>query len=401
VSAKTPSATTDSTDYDVVLVGLGAMGSAIAHQLAKTGARVLGLDRHAPPHIWGSTHGDTGITRLAIGEGPEYVPLVRRSHEIWRELELATGSELLTQCGGLVLGTHQGQGQHNIQDFLAETVAAARLYDIEHEELTMEQLRNRYPQFHLAGGEEGYFEPSAGYLRPERCVQVQLDAARNRGAQLNFDEQIISFHASSAAVEVTSSKATYRADRLVLTAGPWMAELLPEQQHLFPVYRQVLYWFDIADQAQYEAYRDMPVFIWEFGNRAVDSMYGFPAVDGATGGLKIATEYFGESTTPLAADRMVSESETRETYEHYVRDRFPGLTPRAVKTATCLYTTTPDARFVIDRHPQHDNVLVASPCSGHGFKHSAAIGEVLAQLATTGRSQLDVSRFGFDRFGAR
>lgn len=147
MSAKTPSATTDSTDYDVVLVGLGAMGSAIAHQLAKTGARVLGLDRHAPPHIWGSTHGDTRITRLAIGEGPEYVPLVRRSHEIWRELELATGSELLTQCGGLVLGTHQGQGQHNIQDFLAETVAAARLYDIEHEELTMEQLRNRYPQF--------------------------------------------------------------------------------------------------------------------------------------------------------------------------------------------------------------------------------------------------------------
>jgi len=180
---------------------------------------------------------------------------------------------------------------------------------------------------------------------------VQLDAARNRGAQLNFDKQMITFHASSAAVEVTSSKATYRADRLVITAGPWMAELLPEQQHLFPVYRQVLYWFDIADQAHYELYRDMPVFIWEFGNRAVDSMYGFPAVDGATGGLKIATEYFGESTTPLAADRMVSESETRETYEHYVRDRFPGLTPRAVKTATCLYTTTPDARFVIDRHP--------------------------------------------------
>jgi len=183
VSAKSPSATTDSTDYDVVVVGLAAMGSATVHQLAKAGARVLGLDRHFPPHIWGSTHGDTRITRMAIGEGPEYLPLVRRSQEIWRELELATGSELLTQCGGLVLGTHQGQGQHNIQDFLAGTVAAAHLYDIEHEELTTAQLRNRYPQVHLAGSEEGYFEPSAGYLRPERCVQVQLDAARSRGAQ--------------------------------------------------------------------------------------------------------------------------------------------------------------------------------------------------------------------------
>lgn len=179
MSAKSPSATTDSTDYDVVVVGLGAMGSATVHQLAKTGARVLGLDRHAPPHIWGSTHGDTRITRLAIGEGPEYVPLVRRSHEIWRELELATGSELLTQCGGLVLGTHESQGQHNIRDFLAGTVAAARLYDIEHEELTTEQLRNRLPTVSPGGKRGGLLRtirglPATGAMRP---------GATRRGAQ--------------------------------------------------------------------------------------------------------------------------------------------------------------------------------------------------------------------------
>jgi sarcosine oxidase len=384
--------------YDVIVIGLGAMGSATTFQLAKSGVKVLGIDQFSPPHKLGSTHGDTRITRLAIGEGLEYVPLVKRSHEIWRELENKTGLELLTQCGGLIMCVTNGYGQHNSGNFLQNTYQAADTYGIKHEKLTSEQIKRRFPQFNVRSDERGYYEPEAGYLRPEKCIEAQLKLARKHGATLNLHEKVTGFEASDESVTVNTGNGSYQAAKLIISAGPWVNDFLPEYTDIFKIHRQVLYWFDIDGNENYEMYRDMPIFIWEFSNGRYDNFYGFPAIDGPTGGVKLATEIYDVDTSPNDISREVTPEETQAVYDHYVKLQFPHLTSKSVKAATCMYTDTPDSKFVIDFHPEHKNVIVASPCSGHGFKHSAAIGEVLSQLAQTGKSDIDISKFGFDRF---
>jgi len=384
--------------YDVIVVGLGAMGSATVYQLAKAGVNVLGIDQFAPPHKIGSTHGDTRITRLAIGEGMEYVPLVKRSHEIWRELEKETGYELLTQCGGLIMCVGDGYGQHNSGDFLQNTYDAADKYGIAHEKLSTEQIKKRFPQFNVTGDEQGYYEPEAGYLRPEKCVEAQLELAKKYGATLNLNEQVLSYESDNNSVTVTTNKGTYLAAKLVISAGPWVNDFLPEYKDIFKIHRQVLYWFGIDSEENYQIYRDMPIFVWEFSNGRYDNFYGFPAIDGPSGGVKLATETYDSNTSPNDISRQITPEETQAVFDHYVKVQLPHLTSTCIKAATCMYTDTPDAKFVIDFHPKHQNVIVASPCSGHGFKHSAAIGGVLAQLSQTGKSDIDISKFSFGRF---
>lgn len=383
--------------YDAIVLGLGAMGSAAAYQLTRRGATVLGIDRYTPPHAFGSTHGDTRITRLAVGEGLEYVPLVRRSHEIWRELEQQSGVSLLTQCGGLLMSVAAGRGRQGDATFLSRTIAAARTFDIPHETLTTNDIVTRFPHLALSGAEQGYYEPAAGYLRPERCVQTQLALAQQGGADLRFGERVTSYHDDGGGVSVTTSSGAYSAATLVVSAGPWVGELLPDVASLFTVHRQVLYWFDLEEASRYPSYADMPVYIWEFGDGADDFIYGFPMVDGPTGGAKVATESYRSPTTPDDVDRLVSPREVDAMFDRFVGPQLRGVSRRCVKTRTCLYTVTPGSRFVIDVHPSDRNVIVASPCSGHGFKHSAAIGEVIAELATSGTSELDISAFTFSR----
>lgn len=384
--------------YDVIIIGLGAMGSAAAYQSAKLGLKVLAIDQFSPPHALGSTHGDTRITRLAIGEGLEYVPIVKRSHELWREIEQETNEELFVQCGGLVLAVSDSAGYPNSTDFLETTYNAADLYGIRHEKLSNEDLKNRFPQFHLIGDERGYYEPEAGYLKPEKCVAAQIELAKKYGATIKLNEKMISFNQTGDLVTVETTAGSYEASKLVLSMGPWVKTSLPSYEHLFKIHRQVLYWFDIADNESYEQYRTMPIFLWEFGPKRYDNFYGFPAIDGREGGLKLATEVYDEETSPENIAREVTSEETKATFETYVRRQFPHLKSTPVKVATCMYTDTPDANFLIDFHPENPNVIVASPCSGHGFKHSAAIGEIIAQLAYKGKSDIDISSFSFERF---
>lgn len=391
---KMPTTSQPNPGYDVVVVGLGAMGSATVYQLAKAGASVLGIDRFAPPHALGSTHGDTRITRLAIGEGMEYVPLVRRSHEIWREIEDQVGVELLRQCGGLVMAPRESQAMHGSENFLNQTIAAAEHHGIEHQRLTTAQIEQRFPQFTLAGSEAGYLEPAAGFLRPERCVDAQLQVARSSGATVRFGEQVLAYDDDGVRVRVQTTKGTVEAAQVVITAGPWVTQLVPELADQMTVYRQVQFWFDLADRSDYEAYHRLPVYIWGGGGRR-DMIYGFPMVDGPDGGAKVAREQYTSSTTVDEVDRQITQDEVDEMYEGFVRHRLPGLGSRCVKARACLYSVTRGSRFIIDRHPTSPNVIVASPCSGHGFKHSAAIGECLAQLATTGTSHVDLSAFRY------
>ena len=380
--------------YDVVVAGLGAMGSATAYQLARSGSRVLGIDRYEPPHALGSTHGDTRITRVAVGEGLAYVPLVRRSHQLWREIEEEAGVELLSQCGGLVMAPlGSGAAMHGSARFLEHTVAAAEAFDVEHALLDTADLAARFPQVGLAADEHAYYEPGAGFVRPEAAVAAQLRLARDRGADVAFGEQLLSYDDRGTHVSVRTTHRVVEASTLVVTAGPWVPELVPELASLVTIHRQVLFWFDLRDPASYPSWRDSPVYIWWPGGDPDDVIYGFPMVDGAAGGAKVAREQYDVATTADDLDRVVTSDEIDEMYERHVRHRLPGLSGRCVRTAVCAYTVTSDSGFVIDRLPSAPHVVVASPCSGHGFKHSAAIGEALAELATTGQSTVDLSPF--------
>jgi sarcosine oxidase len=384
--------------FDTIVLGLGAMGSAAAYHLARRGNRVLGIDRFSPPHVHGSTHGDTRITRLGIGEGAQYTPLAMRSHQIWRELERDTGRTLLTTQGGLVLSSRARTSQCHDEHFFANTVAAAQQYGVPHELLDAGQIRRRFPQFNVADDESGYFEPSAGFVRPEACVHVQLELAAHHGAKVHRGERATAFDASDGGVTVTTDRGDYAADRLIVTAGPWLAELVgPAISRHFVVYRQVLCWFDIDGDVAPFLPANFPVFIWELQGRP-QGIYGFPAIDGARGGLKVASESYGEATTPDLADRHVSGAEVQALYDDYVAPYIRGLRSRCVKAATCLYTVTPDFGFVIDTLPGAERVIVASPCSGHGFKHSAAIGEALAERVIDGASRLGLDAFALARF---
>lgn len=387
------------TSCQTIVIGLGAMGSAATYQLAKRGNRVLGIDRFSPPHLYGSSHGDTRITRQAIGEGSEYVPLVLRSYELWAEIERETGKKLLTVTGGLIMTGVEGTLRHGSY-FFNQTVASAEKYGIPHHLLDADEIKKRFPQFKLKGNERGYFEEKAGYVRPELCIEAQLELAQRYGAQLALDENVLSFAADrDDKVAVKTDKGEYEAEKLIVSAGPWVGGLLGEKhaQH-FTIYRQVLYWFDVEGPiSQFEA-PNFPIWIWEFGTAVEDLMYGFPAIDGARGGVKLASEQYKKSTNPDTVSRDVSKQDIEEMYRRYVSPHFAGISERCVKAVSCLYTVTPDHRFVIDAHPEYPQVIVASPCSGHGFKHSAAIGEVLAQLVVEGHSEIDISAFAFRRF---
>ena len=310
--------------YDVVVAGLGAMGSAAAYQLAKAGASVLGIDRYRPPHARGSTHGDTRITRVAVGEGLEYVPLVRRSQELWREIEHEAGVDLLVQCGGLVMASPRASfAMHGSASFLEHTEAAARAYDVEHVRLGTSELAARYPQFSLAGGEQGYYEPGAGYVRPEAAVEAQLQLARARGATLATGETVLGYDDRGSHVVVRTTQRTVEASTLVVTAGPWVADLVPELAASVRIHRQVLFWFDLRDPSSYPLLRDSPVYIWWPGGDPSEVIYGFPMVDGPSGGAKVAREQYDVETTADEVDRAVTSDEVEEMYESFVRHRLP------------------------------------------------------------------------------
>lgn len=382
--------------YDVAVIGLGAMGSATSYQLANSGAKVLGIDQFTPPHKLGSSHGESRITRQAIAEGREYVPLVLRANEIWHEIEQEISSQLYVQTGILILASNASQKPNK---FVDNTIAAAKEYGIKHQELSGADIASRFPQFNVQGNEKGYFEDGAGYLKPEDCVQAQLSLAEKYGAHLQYDEKLISYKQRKDYVHILTDKGEYQADRLVLTVGPWVQAFMPEtyKNHM-QIYRQVLYWFEIAgDSSKFEA-KNFPVFNWEFNTAHEDFMYGFPTLDGRS--IKVATEQYAVTTRPDLVDRTVSEEEIRMMYDEYVRPHIPGLSSECLKAEACLYSKAPDWKFLIDYHPDNQNVIIASPCSGHGFKHSAAIGEVIADMAAGSKPRIDISSMGFAGIGA-
>lgn len=387
--------------FDTLVVGLGAMGSATVYHLAKRGSRVLGIDQFSPPHNSGSTHGESRIIRQAIGEGEAYTPLVLRSYELWREIEKEAGKELLTITGGLILESQRSAAApHGRRNFFDQTIGCAEKFHIAHEILETKDLKERYPQF-MVTDERGYFEYGAGYLRPELCVEAQLALARKFGAIIHPNERVVAADANgNSGVTVKTDRAVYQADRLVVAAGPWVSKFLqPADAELFKVYRQVMYWFKIKDGLRTAfSPETFPIFIWVFEKGGHIGFYGFPALDGKS--IKVATEQYARFTSPDKVDGAISIEEEQFMYKDCLLGRLPGVSNHCEAAATCLYTTTPDANFVIDFHPCNDRMLIASPCSGHGFKHSAAVGEVVSELILDGKSKIDISGFSMKRFVA-
>ena len=382
---------------DVAVVGLGAMGAATLYQLARRGVSALGIDQYELPHAMGSSHGETRITRCAVGEGSRYVPLAQRSHAIWRDLEAETGKALLETCGLLVMAPAGVRtGHHGKPDFLRRTIEVARLSDIPHEELDAAAIGARFPCFGLSGNEEGYFEPGGGFVRPERCVAAQLQRALALGATVRTSYVVQSISRQGNVLHVESATGTIMADCVVIAAGAWAGKLLgaPFDRMLVP-YRQVLHWFAVEDEASFRP-GTMPCYIWMHGAQPEDHFYGFPAQPGA-GEVKVATEQYSAPCDPDAVSRQIAPRESATMFAEHVTGRLRGAHAAPARAVACLYTVTPDSAFVIDRHPDDEHIIVVSPCSGHGFKHSAAIGEAVAQIVCSGRSDIDLSAFQLDR----
>ena len=379
--------------FDVAVVGLGAMGSATVYQLAKRQTCVLGIDRYSPPHQFGSTHGETRITREAIGEGQYLTPLARRSHQVWREIEQETHQSLLSASGLLILSSPAKTSFTHVEGFLVNTIDAARRYGIPHELLDAGAIRARFPQFRVRDDEVGYFEPGGGFVRPEACVAVQLDLAGRLGADIHFGERVTTIVPASGEVRIKTEVGEYCAKTVVLAAGSWLPEFLDiDVARAFRVFRQVMFWFGShGDTFRLDRF---PVFIWELSGRS-QAIYGFPDLDGE--GVKVATEQYDLVTTAESITRDVSPAEAAVMHRNLIAPFLPHLPANCLRSSTCLYTVTADFGFVIDYHPRNERVIVASCCSGHGFKHSAAIGEVLAELALTGHSPIELAPFRLRR----
>ena len=371
--------------YDVIVVGLGAMGSATLHQLAHRGHRVLGLEQFTPAHAFGSSHGRSRIIREAYFEDPRYVPLVQRAYECWRMLEAESGVTVFRQTGGLMLGAPDSA-------VVSGALLSAQLHDLPHEVITADEVQRRFPAFRLRPSDIGVVEPRAGMLAPERAISAFTALAAQHGADVRSNEPMLSWRAVRDGVEVTTALGTYSAARLVLTVGAWAGTVLRELGVPFVAQRNVLYWFSPAQHAHFFAPERFPVFLQDLGHGLTS--YGFADTGD---GVKFALHHHGESVDPDTVRRTVSDDEVA-CIRTLLAEWMPDANGALRETAVCMYTNVPDEHFVIDVHPDHPSVIVASPCSGHGFKFSSALGEVLADMAMNLPVAFDTSLFSLARF---
>ena len=373
--------------YDAIVVGLGGMGSATAYQLAGRGRRVLGLERFSPAHDKGSSHGRSRIIRQAYFEGPAYVPLLLRAYELWERLEGETGEELMTLSGGLMIGRRE-------DELVSGSMESARAHGLPYELLDAGEIRDRFPPFSPDPETVALYEEKAGFLRPEETVKAHLNRARSLGADLHFEEPVLSWEASGEGVRVETKEGPYEAERLVISPGPWAAQLLAELGLPLEVERQVMYWFEPKNGREPFLPDRFPIFIWEPDDG--NMFYGFPAQDDDRGVKAAFFRLGGVPTTPETIDRDVHQGEI-DLIRGYLAEHLPELAGRCLDARVCMYTNTPDEHFVISVHPEYDQVTIACGFSGHGYKFCSVVGEILADLATEGSTRHPIDLFSPER----
>jgi sarcosine oxidase len=378
--------------FDEIVVGLGAMGSAAAYQLSQRGRNVLGLDAFGAAHDKGSSHGLSRIIRQAYFEDPSYVPLLFRAYEIWERLQADTGSDLLHITGGLMIGPPGS-------DVVSGSIRSAQEYALQHEILDPAEVRRRFPPFALSPNEIALYESKAGYLRPEECIRQNLAQASKHGAKLHFDEPMLSWKAENSAdgVTVTTASGTYYARHLILSTGAWAPEVLAPLSLPIAAYRRVMFWFDPIGGIDPFLPERFPIYLWQPEN--TPTFYGFAASDGRNRGVKVAIHAGEEMCSPDSIDRSIREDDELA-MRSVIASRIPTLNGPFLEARTCMYTMTPDEHFIIEQHPDFPQVSIAAGFSGHGFKFSSVVGEILADLAIEGRTSHNIALFSHRRFSS-
>lgn len=373
--------------FDVIVVGLGSMGSATAYQLARRGVRVLGLEQFDIPHSRGAGHGYSRVIRLAYFEHPDYVPILRRAYDLWRQIEADSGQPILHVTGGVYLGKPDSE-------LIAGSLRSQRLYNIEHEELTHRQLAERYPMFKPPPDYVGMYENAVGFVVPEQAIASHCIEAMNRGAELHGHEPVVSWTSDSQGVTVKTAKAQYRAKKLVFAGGAWSDRLVTDLGVKLVVTRQVLGWVWPRRPEVFQ-YGRFPVWMMDHGTGG--QHYGFPMMPNVPG-FKIAYHKPASPTTPetVCRDPMPGDEET---FIPLINEMIPDAKGPTLAIRTCLYTNSPDSHFIIDLLPKHPNVAIACGFSGHGFKFASAVGQIMADLALEGRTELPIGFFSLKRFG--
>ena len=372
--------------FDVIVVGMGAMGSAACFQLAKRGVRVLGLEQFGIPHGLGSSHGESRMIRLCYYEHPDYVPLLHRAYELWRELEVQCRRKLLFMTGGLYMGQSES-------GFISGTRRAAKEHQLAHEVYSRSQIRSRYPQFEIPEDHIGVYEPNAGFLLPEAVIAAHTELALRNGAIIHGHEPVLEWVETESGVVVRTQRQSYRGEQIIFCGGAWSSKLLGGIGIALVPTRQPLAWVWPKTPSLFELGR-MPV--WAIDNADETQFYGFPMIPSRPG-FKLARHFHGEPTSPESINRLPQpqdESEIRQALRRFIPDADGPLLSMMI----CMYTNSPDSHFIIDRHPQHQRAIIACGFSGHGFKFASVVGEALADLAVRGRSDLPIGFLSLKRF---
>jgi len=372
--------------FDVIILGLGAHGSSAAYHLSKNDVKVCGIDKFVPPHAFGSSHGQSRIIRQAYHESPMYVPLVKEAYTLWNELENISGKKLLLKTGGLILGNEN-----------AMVIKGARLsaetHNVPYEYLNSKKIAKRFPALKPTENTVAVVEQSAGILFPEKCIKTNLELANKNGARLLFGEAVQSIKQKNNHVEIVTSKNIFQTEKLIVSVGAWLNDLLPELKLPLNIKRQVLFWFrnENKQMQQFIEPEQLPIFIWEYNSPHI--FYGFPDLGN---GIKIAPHHEGQSIHPDLLSKEVYEDEIKQMKN--ILDKYFNADTRFSSSDVCMYTNTPDEHFIIDYYPSHQNIIIASPCSGHGFKFSSAIGKILCDMALEKQLSFDISPFSINRF---
>jgi sarcosine oxidase len=361
-------------DYDVIIVGLGAMGSAAAYHLARRGQRVLGLDAFPAGHTLGSSHGETRIIRMAYFEHPNYVPLLRRAYELWEQLEREAQTTLLHPTGGVFIGPPDGT-------LVSGSLRSAQTHGLSHAVLDAAEIRRRFPILHARDDEVGLFEDRAGVLLPERCIQAHADLALTAGAELHHAEPVTHWSAIDDGVVVETDAGQYSAAKLVVTAGAWAGKLLKDLALPLTPERIPIFWFEPRSNAAQFSLGHMPIWIWQTPD--LGDFFATPHVEWP--GVKLGKHHSGTFVDPDTVDRDISPADEKPLRE-FLERCVPDLAGSVAQSRVCLYTNTPDENFIVDRHPVFSNVVYAAGFSGHGFKFAGVIGEILADLTTRGQA---------------
>lgn len=368
---------------DIIVIGLGAMGSAAAWQLARRGADVLGLEQFTEGHARGSSHGRTRVIRRVYSEGPVYMPLLDRAYALWAAMEAESGETFLVRTGGLDIAPSGASS-------LANSVACAQAEGIAHEVLDAAAIRERWPQIAVPDGHEAVFAPDSGQLLSDTAGQWMRDAARSAGAELRFDSAVTGWRREGGHIAVETASGTETTKRLVIAAGAWAGTLLPQLDSALTVERQVVGWFAATDGTL----SALPVFQVEpeDGGR----YYIQPGRDGAA--TKIGLYGHRGERGPDMREGRAPDAEDEALLRVGLERWLPSANGKLELLQECRFTRAPEDRFIIGSWPADDGVTLVSPCSGHGFKFAPAIGEAAAQLALGETPVVDLSPFSVRRF---